>query len=114
MGNQKVVIVGNGVAGITVAETLRRTSELVEVTVVTDEQHYFYNRMAIGRVLYGRTAMDGLFLLPDTWYAENRIDVWRSTDFQREITGGISLEPRHQPAWFATTTVPTDTSSRLG
>ena len=79
MGIQKVVIVGNGVAGITVAETLRRTSESVEVTVVTDEQHHFYNRMAIGRVLYGRAAMDGLFLLPDTWYAENRIDVWRST-----------------------------------
>ena len=79
MGIQKVVIVGNGVAGITVAETLRRTSESVEVTVVTDEQHHFYNRMAIGRMLYGRAAMDGLFLLPDTWYAENRIDVWRST-----------------------------------
>ena len=79
MGIEKVVIVGNGVAGITVAETLRRTSESVEVTVVTDEQHHFYNRMAIGRMLYGRAAMDGLFLLPDTWYAENRIDVWRST-----------------------------------
>ena len=58
MGIQKVVIVGNGVAGITVAETLRRTSESVEITVVTDEPHHFYNRMAIGRDAV-RTGGDG-------------------------------------------------------
>ncbi len=78
-GISKVVIVGNGVAGVTVAENLRRQSELVEITIVTDEPHHFYNRMAVGRVLYGRSAMDGLMLLPETWYADHKIEVWRNT-----------------------------------
>ena len=78
-GIQKVIIVGNGVAGITVAEALRRISKSVEITILTDEPHHFYNRMAIGRMLYGRTAMDGMFLLPETWYVEHRIQAWRST-----------------------------------
>jgi NAD(P)H-nitrite reductase large subunit len=46
---------------------------------VTDEAHHFYNRMAIGRMIYGRSAMEGLFLLPDEWYAAKRIEVWRNT-----------------------------------
>jgi len=79
LGISKVVIIGNGVAGLGAAEALRRASPSVEIAVVTDEPHHFYNRMAIGRVIYGRTAMDGLYLLPDAWYADNRIDVWRNT-----------------------------------
>ncbi len=78
-GIEKVVIIGNGVAGIGVADALRRASPSVDITIVTEEPHHFYNRMAIGRVIYGRSAMDGLFLLPEDWYADNRIEVWRNT-----------------------------------
>jgi NADPH-dependent 2,4-dienoyl-CoA reductase/sulfur reductase-like enzyme/ferredoxin len=79
LGIKRVVIIGNGVAGLGVAEALRRESPSVEIVVITNEQHHFYNRMAIGRLIYGRAAMDGLYLLPDAWYADNRIDVWRNT-----------------------------------
>jgi nitrite reductase (NADH) large subunit len=79
LGIRRVVIIGNGAAGVGVAEALRRVSQTVEITIVADEFHHFYNRMAIGRVVYGRTAMDGLQLLPDEWYAQNKIDVWRNT-----------------------------------
>lgn len=78
-GVGKVVIIGNGVAGLGAAEALRGASASIEIAVVTDEPHHFYNRMAIGRMIYGRTAMEGLFLLPDDWYAAKKIDVWRNT-----------------------------------
>ena len=79
LGIRRVVIIGNGAAGLGVAEALRRVSQTVEITVVADEFHHFYNRMAIGRVVYGRTAMDGLQLLPDDWYAQHKVEVWRNT-----------------------------------
>ena len=82
LGIRRVVIIGNGAAGLGVAEALRRVSQEVEITIVADEFHHFYNRMAIGRVVYGRTAMDGLQLLPDEWYASNKIEVWRNTVVQ--------------------------------
>ena len=78
-GISRVVVVGNGVAGVTVADTLRRESASAEITVVTDEPYHFYNRMAVGRAVYGRAAMDGLMLLPESWYPEHKIEVWRNT-----------------------------------
>jgi nitrite reductase (NADH) large subunit len=78
-GIGRVVIVGNGVAGITVAEYLRRESKSAQITIVTDEVHHFYNRMAVGRLISGRSAMDGMMLLPQDWYAEHEVDVWRNT-----------------------------------
>ncbi|MSQ71204.1 MAG: 2Fe-2S iron-sulfur cluster binding domain-containing protein [Betaproteobacteria bacterium] len=78
-GISRVLIIGNGVAGITAAETLRRESASVQITVVADEPHHFYNRMSIGRVIYNQTSMDGMHLVPDSWYKENRITVWLNT-----------------------------------
>jgi len=78
-GVKRVVIVGNGIAGITVAETLRRDSESLEISVIAEEPHHFYNRMALGRVVSKRHAMEGLFLVPEAWYKQQRITVWLNT-----------------------------------
>jgi len=78
-GVQRVVIVGNGVAGMTVAEALRDASPSLAIDIVSGEPHHFYNRMSLGRVVYNRQAMQGMYLLPDTWYAEQRINVWLNT-----------------------------------
>ncbi len=86
---EKVVIIGNGVGGISVADAMRQMSASVDIKIITDEPHHFYNRMAIGRVIYGRGAMDGLFLLPEDWYADNRVDVWRNT-----VAASIEREDR--------------------
>jgi nitrite reductase (NADH) large subunit len=83
LGIGKVVVIGNGVAGLGVVEALRRESPSVEIAVVTDEPHHFYNRMAIGRAIYGRSALDGLALLPDDWYEANKVEVWRNTKATR-------------------------------
>ena len=78
-GVRRVVIVGNGVAGITAADRLRQASPSLEIDVVSRENHHFYNRMAIGRAIYGRTALDGLDLLPGDWAKKNEINVWLNT-----------------------------------
>ncbi len=75
----RVVIVGNGVAGMSTAEHLRRRDSRAQITVISDEVCHFYNRMGIGRLVYGRSAMQGLSLLEDSWYEQQRIDVWLNT-----------------------------------
>ena len=43
--------------------------------------------MGISRLIYGRAAMVGLHLLPDAWYADNRITCWlntRATNIDRQ------------------------------
>jgi nitrite reductase (NADH) large subunit len=47
--------------------------------LVGRESHYFYYRMAISRLIYGRSAMQGLYLLPESWYDEHHVTCWLNT-----------------------------------
>ncbi len=84
---QRVVIVGNGIAGVTAADHVRRRHPDCEIDVVADEPYPLYNRMGIARLVYGRSAMVGLQLLPDAWYEDNQVTCWlntRATALDRE------------------------------
>jgi NADPH-dependent 2,4-dienoyl-CoA reductase/sulfur reductase-like enzyme/ferredoxin len=74
-----VVVIGNGVAGVTAADHVRRRHSSCEIHLVADEPHHLYNRMGISRLIYGRSAMQGLYLQPDAWYDEHRITCWLNT-----------------------------------
>ena len=72
---KRLVIVGNGVAGMSVAEGVRRGSPTVHITIVANEPHRFYNRMGIGRLVYDPEGMDALHLVPTDWAESNGIQV---------------------------------------
>jgi nitrite reductase (NADH) large subunit len=74
-----VVVLGNGIAGVTAADFVRRGHPECEIHVVGQEPHMLYNRMGISRLVYGRSAMQGLFLLPEQWYDEHQITAWLNT-----------------------------------
>jgi nitrite reductase (NADH) large subunit len=75
----KVVVVGNGIAGVTAADHVRRRHPTCSIDLVADEPHQLYNRMGIARLIYGRSAMQGLYLNPDAWYDERAITTWLNT-----------------------------------
>ena len=76
---ERVVVIGNGIAGVTAADHVRRRHPDCAIDVVAAEPHPLYNRMGISRLIYGRSAMVGLHLLPDAWYDDNRITCWLNT-----------------------------------
>ncbi|MGH3130166.1 MAG: FAD-dependent oxidoreductase, partial [Gaiellaceae bacterium] len=75
----RVVVVGNGIAGVTAADYVRRGHPTCEIDLIGREGHHLYNRMAITRLIYGRSAMQGLYLLPESWYDEHGISCWLNT-----------------------------------
>ena len=79
---RSVVVLGNGVAGATAAEYVRRHHPDCEVHLVGREPYPLYNRMGISRMVYGRSAMQGLSLLSESWYDEHRITCWLNTQAQ--------------------------------
>ncbi len=86
-GQRRVVIIGNGVGGISAAEALRKRDPDCHITIVSRETRAFYNRMALCKVIYGNRALEGLTIMPDDWYRDNGIDVWLNTlvaDIDRE------------------------------
>jgi NADPH-dependent 2,4-dienoyl-CoA reductase/sulfur reductase-like enzyme/ferredoxin len=76
---RSVVVIGNGIAGVTAADFLRRGHPDCEMHLIGRETHVLYNRMGISRLVYGRSAMQGLYLLPESWYDEHRITAWLNT-----------------------------------
>lgn len=64
---KKIVVIGNGVAGMTVVQELKKYNPDCKITLIGKEEYDFYNRMAITRLIYGRSAMNGLSLLPKDW-----------------------------------------------
>ncbi|NWG73852.1 MAG: NAD(P)/FAD-dependent oxidoreductase, partial [Rubrivivax sp.] len=74
MRPMKLVVVGNGMAGMrTVEELLRIAPDLYDITVFGAEPHPNYNRILLSPVLAGEQTIDEIVLNPLSWYAEHGI-----------------------------------------
>jgi nitrite reductase (NADH) large subunit len=71
---RKLVVVGNGMAGIrTVEELLALAPDMYDITVFGAEPHPNYNRILLSPVLAGEQAFEDIILNSTAWYAENGI-----------------------------------------
>ncbi|MEI8393247.1 MAG: nitrite reductase large subunit NirB [Rhodospirillaceae bacterium] len=71
---EKLVLVGNGMAGIrTIEELLTRAPGLYEITVFGAEPHPNYNRIMLSPVLAGEKSFDQIILNDHDWYAKHGI-----------------------------------------
>ncbi|MBA4709120.1 NAD(P)/FAD-dependent oxidoreductase [Aquitalea magnusonii] len=71
---QKLVVVGNGMAGIrTVEELLGLAPEMYDITVFGAEPHPNYNRILLSPVLAGEQDFKDIILNSVEWYAEHGI-----------------------------------------
>ncbi len=74
MAKMKLVVVGNGMAGIrTVEELLKLAPDLYEISVFGAEPHPNYNRILLSPVLAGEQTLPDIVLNDLDWYAENHI-----------------------------------------
>ncbi|MCB2030695.1 MAG: NAD(P)/FAD-dependent oxidoreductase, partial [Rhodoferax sp.] len=74
MTKMKLVLVGNGMAGIrTIEELLKLDPELYDITVFGAEPHPNYNRILLSPVLAGEQTMDEIVLNSWDWYRDNGI-----------------------------------------
>jgi len=70
----KLVMVGNGMAGVrTLEELLKIAPDLYDITVFGAEPHPNYNRILLSPVLAGEQTIDQIILNPLSWYDEQRI-----------------------------------------
>ena len=74
---EKLVVVGNGMAGIRAVEEIlaRGGSDRFEVTVFGDEPYGNYNRILLSNVLAGSDDPSDIYLNEVDWYAENGISL---------------------------------------
>ncbi|MBW8829303.1 MAG: NAD(P)/FAD-dependent oxidoreductase [Burkholderiales bacterium] len=74
MKKMKLVMVGNGMAGVrTLEELLKIAPDHYDITVFGAEPHPNYNRILLSPVLAGEQTLDEIVLNPISWYEENGI-----------------------------------------
>lgn len=70
----KLVMVGNGMAGVrTIEELLKLAPDLYDITVFGAEPHPNYNRILLSPVLAGEQTLDEIVLNDWAWYTDNGI-----------------------------------------
>ncbi len=74
MNKQKLVMVGNGMAGVRALEELIKLApEMYDITVFGAEPHPNYNRILLSPVLAGEQTLDEIVLNDWDWYRDNGI-----------------------------------------
>ena len=84
------VIIGNGVAGTTAAEHIRKHDKEGGITIVTEENLPFYYRVRLNEFISGDVSEQGLIAKKDEWYKEQNIKLKTGT----RITGADSASKK--------------------
>ncbi len=81
---EKLVLVGNGMAGVrTLEELLKIAPDQYDITVFGEEPYGNYNRILLSPVLAGEKTIDDIMLNDVNWYKENGITLKKGKQITR-------------------------------
>ena len=113
MKKPRLVVIGNGMAGIrTLEELLKLAPDMYDVTVFGAEPHPNYNRILLSPVLAGEQDFDDIVLNSLDWYAENGIrlhlgkEVTKIDRVQRRVIAADGTEAEYDRLLLATGSLP--------
>jgi nitrite reductase (NADH) large subunit len=70
---KKLVVVGNGMAGVACVEQILKYRQDLEITIFGDETHVNYNRILLSCVLAGEKSAEDIVINDIDWYRKNGI-----------------------------------------
>ncbi|WP_374988711.1 nitrite reductase large subunit NirB [Priestia megaterium] len=78
MTKQKLILIGNGMAGMRcIEEILIHSPSCFDITVFGSEPHVNYNRILLSTVLQGSTKLEDINIHSLAWYKENNITLFK-------------------------------------
>lgn len=72
-----LVIIGNGITGVTCARHVRKRNTEARISIISDESNYFYSRTALMYIYMGHMRYEHTKPYADSFWADNRIDLVR-------------------------------------
>ncbi|MGJ8728905.1 nitrite reductase large subunit NirB [Listeria aquatica] len=77
MEKEKLVLIGNGMAGVrTIEEILEREPERYQITIIGEEKYPNYNRIMLSNILQKKTTVEEIITNPFDWYQEMGIELF--------------------------------------
>jgi len=83
---KRYVIIGNGVAGTTAAETLRKNDANCSIQLITNEPYPLYNRVSLPRFLQGVIVEQKVMIRDFAWHEQRNIELLTETLVERVHT----------------------------
>jgi NAD(P)H-nitrite reductase large subunit len=77
--SRKYVIIGNGIAGTTCAQMLRKNDVSCDIWLLTNEPYPLYNRVSLPRFLQGLLAEQKVMIRDRAWHEQQRITLMTET-----------------------------------
>lgn len=71
-----VIIIGNGIAALSAAEKIRERDQTAKILLFAKESYPTYNRLELSKRITQEYAPEQIFIKPQTWYAEQRIELY--------------------------------------
>ncbi len=106
---QKLVVIGNGMAGMrTVEELLKLDDSAYDITVFGAEPHGNYNRIMLSPVLAGEKTLDEIMINTPAWYHKHGITlhagnpVMRIDRRRKQVVAASGLKVRYDRLLLAT------------
>ncbi len=106
---EKLVVIGNGMAGIrTLEELLKLTTDIYDITVFGAEPYGNYNRIMLSPVLAGEKTIDEIMLNDDQWYSDNNVTLHKGKEVteidrvNRKITTSDGIVEKYDRLLIAT------------
>jgi NAD(P)H-nitrite reductase large subunit len=88
---KKYVIIGNGIAGTTCAQELRKSDPACDIWLITNEPYPLYNRVSLPRFLQGAIPEERVMIRNFEWHVQQRITLITETLVTRVDTAGRAV-----------------------
>ncbi len=82
---RRYVIVGNGFAGTTAAEQLRKHDPSCSIVLFTDEPYMLYNRIALPPLLRKQVAKEKVIMRDAAWHDKHNIELHLETRVEQVV-----------------------------
>jgi len=95
--SRRYVILGNGIAGQTAAEELRKLDGEASIVMIAAERHPLYNRVALPRYLRGQVRREKVFMRTVEDYVKHNLEIYFETwATEVDVAGKIVRTNRDQ------------------
>ncbi|MFX0102760.1 MAG: NAD(P)/FAD-dependent oxidoreductase [Candidatus Hodarchaeota archaeon] len=71
----KVIIIGNGLAGVTVASNLVNLDDSIEIDIISEEKYTYYSRVRLVDYMVNKISLDDLIIYDESWYEQRDINL---------------------------------------
>ncbi|UOQ70569.1 NAD(P)/FAD-dependent oxidoreductase [Hymenobacter cellulosilyticus] len=109
----RLLIIGNGITGVTAALTVRRLQPDAQITLVSEESAHHYSRTALMYVYLGHMRYQDIKPYEDWFWAENRLELVEATATRLDTTSQLVTLSNGQQLGYDKLLLATGSVSRL-